>query len=602
METQKAKSVGKEVYVSGKQLDTLILNTMQQISKLVGATLGPGGKPVLIERYEHDLPPIITKDGVTCFRALGFKDSTKQVILEAARDAAVRTASEAGDGTTTATILAESIVKYMNEYCQKNPKVSPQKIVRYCEKLLKEEIAPFIHSLAIKVNFDSKKGKQLLWDVAKISANGDTELADAVMKCYEIVGDEGNVTITESSGSSHYEVEQIDGYPVNIGFEESCVKWYNKFINDAGNQRVYLDNPIFILYYGKWTEIQTAQLLLEKIGQAWGSQVLKKFNVVFVASGFSDSVLTQLAINMACPTSINVYPLLIPQFPSRNGQFMFLQDLSAITGAKIFDMMNNPLNDGDLQDLGPGIRAFEATRFRSNLIGHASGQTIVQYSEQGPIYAEDDNYEDHLLLRVDEVKIMLKNPESELDKQLLQERLGKLTGGIASLRVFGNSNGEIREKKDRAEDAICGVRGAIKYGCVPGGGWGLLKLIGRLGELHDPYVDAIVNPSLLQPVFRLYENSGYSSEEIEGIINKCKNEELVLDVLKGEYVEPLKSGIYDSIPAVLEAIKNSISIASLLGSLGGTVVFARDLVYEREEASKTNTFLENSSYMEEYQG
>jgi chaperonin GroEL len=568
---------------------------MYEISRVVGATLGPGGKPVLIERYEHDLPPIITKDGVTCFRALGFRDATKQVILEAARDAAIRTASEAGDGTTTATILAESIVRAMNKYCLSNPKVSPQKIVRYCEKVLKEIIIPYLNELAIKVSLNNEKDKQMLWDVAKISANGDTDLANAVMECYDIVGDEGNVTITESSGNPHYEVEQLDGYSVGIGFEESCVKWYNKFINDAGNQRVFLDKPVFVLYYGKWTELQTAQLFLEKIGEAWGTHNFKRFNVVFVASGFSDSVLTQLAINFAHPSSINIYPLLIPQFPSRNGQFMFLQDLSAITGAKIFDQMNNPLNEGELEDLGPGITAFEATRFRSNLIGHAQGQVIVQYNDNGPIYADDDCYEDRLLLRVDEIKTMLKKPESELDKQLLQERMGKITGGIASLRVFGNSSGEIREKKDRAEDAICAVRGAIKYGCLPGGGWGLFKLIERLGGLQHPIIDSIVNPSLLEPVLRLYENAGYVKDEIDCIISKCNGGKLILDVLSGEYVEPENCGIFDSVPAVLEAIKNSISIASLLGSLGATIVFGRDNTFERDEASKSNTFLEHAN-------
>ena len=608
MEYKKVKSTAKVVTPKGPQLTSLVKETLEVISSIVGATLGPGGRSVLIERYEHNLPPIVTKDGITCFRALGFLDATRHTIMETARDSASRTASEAGDGTITATVLAEAIVRNVDKYCMNNPKISPQRVIRILEKYFSETIEPSIRQSSIQVDVSTQEGKSLLWGVAKISANGDERLADAVMKCYDITGDEGNVTIIEESGPSGYCVEEIKGFGISIGYEETCGRLWSKFVNDAGTSRCLMDRPVFAVYNGKITETQTIQLFMEKIGNAWASGAYNHHNVVLVANGFSESVLGELAVNFSLANTINVYPLTAPQSPSPGGQEGFLEDVCAITGAILFDPLNRTFDQGEFQDLGPGVELFEASRYRSNIVGHAEGPLFSGYDGTGKaIYTDNGTYEDGILLRIDELQSQIESAASQLDRLLLEERVAKLSGGIARLKVIGASNGETKEKRDRAEDAVCGVRGAIKHGCLPGGGWMLMKLSSDHPDcLVRPIIETVLFPSLQEPVRLLLLNAGLTTEEVLGIIESYKdnflnvssNSMLAYDCLKHSWINPIEEGLLDSTPAVLEAVRNSLSIASLLGTIGGTIVFPRDGELERVEARDTQDFIRNANVNE----
>jgi chaperonin GroEL len=592
----KTKSVSKHVITKGPRLERIVTTTMKTISDAVGATLGPGGSQLCLERQEHDMPPIFTKDGVTVFRSLGFDDSTAQVILEAARDAAVRTASSAGDGTTTATVLAESLVRLLFDFTKKNPTVSPQKVVRRLQEVVQLIIEPEIDLCSVKVKWDSGEGNELLFNVAKTSANGDGALAVSVLDCFALVGDDGNVTIAEMSGPSGYSVESIRGFPIAMGYRDSCAKFYQKFMNDPANQRVVLEKPVFLLYHGSITEIQKLVPLMERIGELWQVGGFRH-NVIVVATGFSESVLAQLALNFAEQTTINVFPLLVPNnSPIPGAQLEFLNDLACVTGATVCDPLNAPLERVTVDVLGwggPGengeavdgveVAVFEAYAERSTVVGYKN--------------------EDEILLRADQIKANITNAESELERILLQERLGKLTGGIAKLIVSGNSNGELKEKRDRAEDAVCAVRSAIKDGCLPGGGWALLRLMHVLRELHDPIVDAVLIPALFEPVKRLLSNGGLNDHEImtvlAPVISSVQNREfataVVYDALERVHVTGPSQGVVDCTPAVKEAIRNSVSIAAQLGTLGGCVVFKRDHELERHEARENNAFVKDLS-------
>lgn len=586
MQYQKIKSVAKAMETKGPRLTKKVLDTMDTIASIVGATLGPGGMPVLIERQEFNLPSMVTKDGVTVFRNLGFEDPAAHVIMESARDAAIRTASEAGDGTTTATVLSEAIVRYTHKFTSEHRQVSPQRVVRKLMKLFETEIDPLISSLTIIPKATESDGKHSLWNVARISANGDTELATAVMDCFDAVGDEGNVTLTEISGPSGFEVERIEGYPLPIGYEDSCAKFATKFINDPALQRTVLENPVFIVFHGKITEIQSVVTLMERIGASWQEQNFRH-NVVLVATGFSESVLGQLALNFAEMTTINVFPLLAPVTPIPNGQLGILQDICAVTGSRLFDPLNSPLDSAELEDLGTAAKTFEANRFRSVIITDLDNEDVA-------IRIED---------RVRELQVQKTQAASQLDLSYYEERIGKLTGGIAKLRIIGSSNGELRERRDRAEDAICAVRGAIKHGYVPGGGWTLLKICHEMGKSEDPVIKSILIPALKTPVAKVFTNAGLTAAEAEEVITKIsesisKNELLVYDAYNHAYVQPYTMGILDSTPAVRDALRNSLSIATLLGTLGGTIVFARDRELERTEAQETSSFLRNADYPE----
>lgn len=595
MQYAKAKSVSKEILSRGPALKALILKTMKTCSDVVGSTLGPGGMSVVIERQEERLPPMITKDGVTVFRNLGFDDSAAHVLMEAARDASVRTAAEAGDGTTTATILAEALVRKTMEFCDANPKVSPQRVVRTLEKGFKTVVEPWIREHVFKANLSTPGGRSRLHAVAKVSANGDVPLADAVLQCFDLTGDEGNVTIVEASGPSGYEVERIEGYPVFKGYEDCCGKFYQQFINDPGRQMVTLDRPTYILYHGRLNDIYSCLPIFEKIDAAAQAGQISP-NVVLVATGFSEVVLAHLATNFRISNTINVYPLVAPLNQMQTGQYDFLRDLAALSGGRIFDPMNAPLDNAELEQLGQ-TSSFEAGRFRSTVLGFKEELLVLE--------------------RVDELKTQLKGDISDLDKSLIQERIGKISGGIAKLKVVGSSSGEVREKRDRAEDAICAVRGALKHGALPAGGWTLLKLRAHLDSLdllegdkftpieHQIFRE-VLGAALTVPVERLFGNAGYTQEECEAAVATMlapsdmsvpigQEDLLVFDLLEGKMVDCLRAGLLDSTPAVLEAIRNSISIASLLGTCGGTVVFKRDLTVERQEARDTQEFLRNAN-------
>ena len=596
MEYKKVKSAAKRVRTRGPELTDLILRTMRTCSMIVGDTLGPGGRPVLIERFEHALPPTVTKDGVTVFRSIGFQGD-EQVIMEAARDCSVRTAQSAGDGTTTATILAEAIVRNTMAYCKANPRVSPQRVVEKLRKCWQNKLEPDLLTLSTKVGLTDPEQVKHLWAVAKVSGNGDEELADAVMKCYLECGDEGNVTIVEGAGNnSGYPVERIEGYPIPTGYDRCCGPFAPEFVNDSVAQRSWMPEPVFIVYNGKLNDMQTIFPLLQKIGEAWAMNSFN-FNVVVAANSFSENVLAHFALNYKSPNGLKIFPLLAPLSPISNGQHEFLQDIAAVAGVIPFDPVTRPLEQGQLSDLGPifedeggrslkvrGCEAFEAGRFTSNILGRAS--------------------EERVLLRIKDVRAQLERADSEMERIIIQERLAKLTGGIARLKVIGNSDGETKERRDRAEDAVCAVRGAIKHGVLPGGGWALMCLVQSAMEYGDTAVEEVMIPSLQEPVRRLLENAGLNKEEVASVIEDllagtapvdgipiCVNPTSCYDASSHNWVNPWEAGLLDSTPAVMEAIRNALSIASLLGTLGGTVTFVRDGDLERKEAGLNEAWL-----------
>jgi chaperonin GroEL len=583
LQYQKIKSISKVMLSRGKKLNQLVAETLKICADIVGSSLGPGGRPVVIERQETQMAPIITKDGVTIFRNLGFDDPTAQVLMEAARDAAIKTASDAGDGTSSATILAEAFVRYTQEFCSFNPHASPQRVVSFLQKMYDNEIAPKIEREAIKPSMNTEEGRRLLHGVAKISANGDLKLADAVMECFDLVGDEGNVSILEESGRSGYVVEKIDGYPLLVGFEDCCGPFYNEFINDHATQSCRLQNPVFICFYGEVSEVPSLEILFNKLGNYMAQGKLKT-NVVLCATRFSEDVLSQLAVNFK-NSNMKIFPLRAPMTGTANSQFEFLRDVSALTGATVADPMNLPLVDLDIEHLGTGPTMFESGRFRTNIIGY--------------------NDELRVMERVVELQGQIDSAAiSEYDKGWLKERIAKLSSGIARLIVRGATLGETKEKRDRAEDAICAVRGALKYGALYGGG-SFLKRLYNLFTAHQAtstleveVANNVMAKALKVPVMTLYKNAGYSEDEAEVIFSKLNEpyNELpgafnqVFDVASGEYVDPLKQGILDSVPAVRDAIRNSLSIATLLGTCGGTVCFKRDNTLENMEARSALEF------------
>lgn len=572
MSARKVKTPAKLYNSNIKDLQKIIVSTMDRVSSIVGSSLGPGGRNVIIESDLPGIPNKNTKDGVTIFRALGAQDPYEHLIIEQMRDVAIRVVVEAGDGTTTSTILAAALIKNLFEFCGNNRKHSPQKVARIMNKILDDKLVPSIREQAIKI---TTKNQNLLEKVATVSANGDKDMAKAVIQAFEEVGygASSHVTIQELSGpSGQYEVKLIEGFPIERGYEESIGKFHPAFINDQGNQRCLLEKPLFILFDGNITDMVQIQPVLERIGEEYVSGNSDFKNVVIVAHGFADQVLTQLSFNFPNPQTINIVPLTTPLSQIINAQLEFLMDLSAFTGAKIFDM-NNPLLDAQPEDFGKDMEKIEIYRFRTTIVGQPDQLNIEE--------------------RASQIETRMKQAESKIEKILMEERLGKLTNGIAQLKIYGSSNAELKEKADRAEDAVCAVRAAISHGCLPGGCRTLINLVMLLLEEKEnkEIIAAVLVPAFLAPFHKLLDNAGYNDEEQAEIFEKLISDKgLVYDVENGVFGKSKELGIFDAAPAVEQALKNAVSIASVMGTLGGIVAFPRDTNLERQFAIEEENF------------
>lgn len=573
MSHRKAKDSAKIFVSDREQIKKIVLRTMKRASDIVSCTLGPGGLNVLIESDYPGVPHKNTKDGVTVLKSLGANDPYEHLIVEQVRDVAQRTASEAGDGTTTATLLAYNVIQNMFAFCEKNPKYSPQKAARRISQVVDELLLPYIASQSIAIN---EENKSLLKMVAKISANGDEDMANAVIKAFEEIGygDSSHVTIRELSGRKKYVVERIDGFPIPMGFEESIGKLHTAFINDQANQRSYLEKPLFLLYDGNVNDLITFLPIMEGLGKKYVEEGNSDYkNLVIFAHGFSENVLTQLAFNFSNPNTLNVLPMITPMAQFLNSQTHFLHDLSAFTGAKVFGLKDQ-VNTATLADLGRSMEYFEAYRFRSTVVG-----------EPDPVNVE---------VRAEDLKTMIKNAESQAEKIMLEERLGKITNGIAKLTIYGGSNGELKEAHDRCEDAVCAVRSTIGHGAVPGGCRLAINMALKLAEElpdGDPAKEVLF-PSLLSLPTKLLDNAGRNSDEIQEIVARLvEDREVVYDVENEKFGKAEEVGLLDATKAVSESLSNAVSIACILGTMGGLVAYPRDPVFERSEARADSEFM-----------
>jgi chaperonin GroEL len=567
MTVKKVKTPSKLYCSDPDKLQDIVTGAMDDLYGMVASSYGPGGKTTLIESEYPGMPNKNTKDGVTIFKSLGSVDPFKHLIIEQTRDAAQRTATEAGDGTTATTIISAHMVKALFRYCRDNPKESPQRATRLLSKIVKKELIPEVKKQSITIDLDNQ---HLLRKVAKISSNGDDEMADAVMECFDLVGfgESSHVTIQELSGPGGFETELIEGLPIAIGLEESVGKFHTAFINDKANQRCKVDKPLFVLFDGIVNDLVSFLPIIDKVGaKAFDDNDPDFMNLVIVSHGFSENVLTNLAINFSNPNGLNIIPMATPITSVKNSRLEFLYDLSAFTGAKIFDMTNQ-VSKAEVTELGRGMDTFEAYRFRSTVVGEPEELLIEE--------------------RAEELEQQLSNAASIQERLDLEERLGKLTNGIAKLKIYGASNGELKESHDRCEDAVCAVRSSIKHGCLPGGCRVLTNLTVMLHneytEDHRDYnlIQTVLIPSLMEPLRKLLDNTGYNQEEIDKIIvDYLVNPTKVYDIENMEFGEPLELGIFDASQAVIQALENSISIASVMGNLGGIVCTPRDGQLER---------------------
>jgi len=551
------KTKAKDIISDKDRINDIVSTTISDMAKIVGSTLGPGGRGVLIER--DGLSPTLTQDGVTVAKSLGVSSAEANIVIEAAKEICLNTAKEAGDGTTTAIILADAVVKYGQKFITDNPRYNPQKVVRELQKAYEEIVIPYLADNAIKV-----EDEEQLESVATISANGDINIAKAVVEAVMAAGDDGTVLIEEGEGDI-MRVETQDGLLVTAGLRE-LGRIGPVFINDNTNQQCKMDQGIVLCYDGDMVDLQAAGYLQDAIE---GTELVGKPVLIF-AHDFSDVVLDKIAKNVKA--GLNILPIKSPRSGLPNSRSMFLKDVAAYTGARVYDA--GDIQECDHTELGLFVGA-KSNMFETFIIGSPNQEDIDK--------------------RVGELKAIAKASASEFDKMHIRAAIGKLIGGVSTIWVGGASELEIREKKHRVEDAVESVRSAIAEGIIPGGcsvQLTLANIIENSKSKKDSY--QILVKALRDPFKLLLTNCGESYDEIWPSIEKYVKvkglPKKVFDANEHKIVNAEKAGIIEPAKVCRVTIRNALSVSSLLITLGGIVCVPRDANLENQMAIADKAF------------
>lgn len=548
------KSKAKDIIYDKEHLRKTVQETINKMATVVGATLGPGGRPVLIER--DGKPCIASKDGVTVAKSLGLEKAEDNMIIEACKEICVNTAKDAGDGTTTAIVLANAIIKHGQDFVSSNSKYNPQRLVNELDDLYHSVIVPHIKSRAVPAETEDE-----LINVATISSNGDKRIARTVVEAVMAAGDDGHVLIEEAQGDE-MKVDTIDGYVVTSGLKD-IGQLGPMFMNDKGNQQCLMDDGHVFLYNGTISDTKVLGYLEQALQEdEFGGLSYDGSPVLIVAHEFSDNALDKIA--QQTKSGVTLCPIKTPRSGLPNSKSILLEDIAAYTGATVYDASDI---GGIEQD---GLGSF--TSAKSNMY-----ETFI--------VSESDS--DLIDARVKQLKAIEKSCFSDMDKMHVRANIAKLTGGISTIYVGGVSDLQVRERKARVEDAVEAVRSAIAEGVVPGGCKIQLELREILAKHEDRQESWVIMEEAFKEPFRmLLENCGEDYKDIQPQLKEGQ----VFDANKHEFVEPMSSGIIEPAKVARVAIGNALSVASLLISLGGIVCVPRDASLENQLAMSKQTF------------
>jgi chaperonin GroEL len=551
------KSKAKSITADRAKIRRIVNDTISEMAQVVGATLGPGGRPVILER--DGLSPLVTKDGVTVAKSLGVANAEANLIIESAKEICLRTAKQAGDGTTTAIVLASAITHQGLEFLEKNPKYNPQRMVNELNSLYENTIVPFLKQHAKPV-----KERHELINVATISANGDAAIAVAAVDAVIAAGEDGQVLIEEADDSG-IRVETIDGCIVTSGLKDIGSIGL-AFINDRAGQQAKLDNGLVFLYDGTMNDLKVPAAIQQAVG-AEDSPMYGRPILVF-AHGFSDVVLDKMA--KSTKGGYSIIPVKTPLGGVANSRSMFLYDMAAYTDADVVDVAN--------------LEFYAAEDTLDEAFGSFINAKINMYET---FVTSEQNHE-KIEARIAELKAIAEVAPDERQKMFAKAAISKLTGGVSTIWVGGGSELEAREKKARVEDAVEAVRSAIAEGIIPGGCGVHLVLSDIIAKTENrPLSWDIMIHALRAPFEVLLSNCGEDFTDVwnaleRHIVGQKQPPQYIFDANAHKIVNPYQAGIIEPAKVCRVSLGNALSVASLLITLGGIVVTPRDGAFENQ--------------------
>jgi chaperonin GroEL len=512
----------KDVKFSGEARERM-LRGVETLANAVKVTLGPKGRNVVLDKSFG--APRITKDGVTVAKEIELEDKFENMGAQMVREVAQKTNDQAGDGTTTATVLAHAIVKEGAKAVAAG--MNPMDIKRGIDLAVKAVVAD-IKSRAKKVGSSSEVAQ-----VGTISSNGDASVGKMIAEAMQKVGNEGVITVEEAK-SLGTEVEIVEG----MQFDRGYVSPY--FITNAEKMVAELEDAYVLLHEKKLSQLQAMLPLLEAVVQS-GKPLL------IVAEDIEGEALATLVVNKL-RGGLKVAAVKAPGFGDRRKAM--LEDIGVLTGGQLI-----------AEDLG--IKLENVT---PAMLGRA--KKVVIDKEKTTIVDGAGKKKD-IEARVNQIKAQIEETTSDYDREKLQERLAKLAGGVAVIRVGGATEVEVKEKKDRVEDALNATRAAVEEGIVAGGGVALLRAKKAIGKLRSDNPDAqaginIVLKALEAPLRQIAENSGHEGSIVVNKILESKSETYGFDAQTENYVDMFDKGIVDPAKVVRAALQDAASVAGLL--------------------------------------
>lgn len=506
-----------------------ILAGVEQLSRAVKITLGPKGRNVLIEKKWGS--PTITKDGVTVAKEIELPDRFENIGAQLIREVASKTSDIAGDGTTTATLLAEAI--YREGLRNVTAGASPMALKRgvdFAVKAVTEELK----NLSREV-----RGKEEIKQVATISANNDATIGVIIGDAMEKVGKDGTISVEEAK-SMDTTLDVVEG----MQFDRGYLSPY--FVTDPEAMEVVLEKPCILIYEKKISNVKDLLPILEKVAQQ-GRPLL------IIAEDIEGEALATLVVNKM-RGMLQIAAVKAPGYGDRRKAM--LEDLAILTGGKsVTEDLGIKLENVTMEDLG------------------SCG--VVKIDKDNTTIIEGSGATDDIKGRVGQIRRQIEDTTSDYDREKLQERLAKLAGGVARINVGAATETEMKEKKARVEDALHATRAAVEEGIVPGGGVAFIrceKIVEALELEGDERVGAdIILRSLSAPLRQLVTNAGLEGAIVVEKVRGMKTDE-GLNIATGEYVDMFKAGIVDPTKVTRSAIQNASSIAGLLLTTEAVIV------------------------------
>ncbi len=512
----------KEVKFSADAREKM-LRGVDILANAVKVTLGPKGRNVVIEKSFG--APRITKDGVTVAKEIELEDRFENMGAQMVREVASKTNDTAGDGTTTATVLAQAIVREGAKYVAAG--MNPMDLKRGIDMAVKEAVKD-IQGRAKKI-----KGSDEVAQVGTISANGDKSIGDMIAKAMQKVGNEGVITVEEAK-TAETELDVVEG----MQFDRGYLSPY--FITNAEKMVAELDDPYILIFEKKLSSLQPMLPVLEAVVQT-GKPLL------IVAEDVEGEALATLVVNKL-RGGLKVAAVKAPGFGDRRKAM--LEDIAILTNGQMI-----------AEDLGIKLESVTI-----QMLGRAKK---VRIDKENTTIVDGAGKKKEIEGRVAQIKAQIEETTSDYDREKLQERLAKLAGGVAVIRVGGATEVEVKEKKDRVDDALNATRAAVEEGIVPGGGVALLRAKAAVTKLKGGNADEqaginIVAKALEAPIRQISDNAGVEGSIVVGKIVENKSQTFGFNAQSEEYCDMIQSGIVDPAKVVRTALQDAASVAGLL--------------------------------------